>query len=77
MPADVLQHIFDPFFTTKGEKGIGLGLPQICAFMRLIGGHIDVASEPGIGTTVDLLFPSAQAEGNLRSAESGDIRNAD
>ena len=77
MPADVLQHIFDPLFTTKGEKGTGLGLPQVCAFMRFIGGHIDVASEPGIGTTVDLLFPSAQVEANLRSAESGDIRNAD
>jgi signal transduction histidine kinase len=63
MPAEVLEHIFDPLFTTKGDKGTGLGLPQVCAFMRLIGGHIDVASEPGIGTTVDLLFPSAQAEG--------------
>jgi signal transduction histidine kinase len=77
MPAEVLQHIFDPLFTTKGEKGTGLGLPQVCAFMRLIGGRIDVASEPGIGTTFDLLFPSAQAEGNVRSVESGELRNAD
>jgi signal transduction histidine kinase len=77
MPAEVLQQIFDPLFTTKGAKGTGLGLPQVCAFMRLIGGYIDVASEPGIGTTIDLLFPSAQAETNIRSGQSGDIRNAD
>jgi nitrogen-specific signal transduction histidine kinase len=70
MPAEVLQHIFDPLFTTKGEKGTGLGLPQVCAFMRLIGGHIGVASEPGIGTTVDLLFPSAQAQADVPSPES-------
>jgi signal transduction histidine kinase len=60
MPAEVLQNIFDPLFTTKGEKGTGLGVPQVCAFMRQIGGHIEVTSEPGIGTTFDLLFPSFQ-----------------
>jgi signal transduction histidine kinase len=60
MPAEVLQNIFDPLFTTKGEKGTGLGVPQVCAFMRQIGGHIEVTSEPGIGTTFDLLFPSVQ-----------------
>jgi hypothetical protein len=31
--------------------------------MHLICGHIAIASEPGIGMTVDTLFPSAQAEG--------------
>ena len=48
MPADVVQKIFDPLFTTKGEKGTGLGLPQVCAFMQLIGGHVSVTSEVGI-----------------------------
>ena len=45
MPPETLKRIFDPFFTTKGELGTGLGLPQVCAFMRLIGGHVSVASE--------------------------------
>lgn len=58
MPAKVVQRVFDPFFTTKGDKGTGLGLPQVCAFMRLIGGYVRVSSEWGSGTTVDLLFPS-------------------
>jgi signal transduction histidine kinase len=65
MPADVAQKIFDPFFTTKGEKGTGLGLPQVCAFMRLIGGHVGVTSEVGNGTTVDLLFPQSRHTGWL------------
>ena len=62
MPAEVLRKVFDPFFTTKGEMGTGLGLPHVCAFMRLIGGHVSVTSEPGIGTTVDLLFPVGRAK---------------
>ena len=62
MSPDVAQRIFDPFFTTKGERGTGLGLPQVCAFMQRIGGHVRVASERGAGTTVDLLLPVAGSD---------------
>ena len=58
MSVDVAQKIFDPFFTTKGERGAGLGLPHVCAFMRLIGGYISVSSRRGLGTVIDLLFPT-------------------
>jgi signal transduction histidine kinase len=68
MPANVLQMVFGSEFTTKGENGTGLGLPQVRAFMRLSGGHVDAASEPGIGTSVDLLFPSVQPDGSLHSS---------
>ena len=57
---ETLKRIFDPLFTTKGEQGTGLGLSQVCAFMRLVGGHISVASVWGDGTTFDLWFPSIQ-----------------
>jgi signal transduction histidine kinase len=56
---DVAHRIFDPFFTTKGDRGTGLGLPQVCAFMQRIGGQVRVASERGVGTVVDLLLPTA------------------
>jgi signal transduction histidine kinase len=59
MSSDVMQRVFDPFFTTKGDKGTGLGLPQVCAFMQRVGGHIEVISEPGKGTAVELLFPAS------------------
>lgn len=62
MSPDVAQRIFDPFFTTKGERGTGLGLPQVCAFMQRIGGQVRVASERGAGTTVDLLLPVAGSD---------------
>jgi hypothetical protein len=63
MSSVVVQRIFDPFFTTKGERGTGLGLPQVCASMRLVGGYVGVISEPGLGTSVDLLFPLAEPSG--------------
>ena len=71
MSADVMQRVFDPFFTTKGEKGTGLGLPQVCAFMRRIGGTVEVGSEPGTGTTVDLLFPAAAPDGAVHGSAQG------
>jgi signal transduction histidine kinase len=63
IPAEMMRKVFDPFFTTKGEKGNGLGLPHVCAFMRRIGGYISVTSECGRGTTFDLLFPSVEPDG--------------
>jgi signal transduction histidine kinase len=74
MPAEVVRRIFDTFFTTKGEEGTGLGLPQVYAFMRLIGGHVGVTSEPGIGTTFDLLFPAAnQTESSQSPKPKADL----
>ena len=63
MPDEVLQKIFRPFFTTKGEQGTGLGVPQVGAFMRHIGGHVRVASGLGQGTTFDLFFPAVDPNG--------------
>lgn len=57
MPADIIRKVFDPFFTTKGDHGTGFGLPQVRAFVEMVGGTIAISSEPEAGTTVDLLFP--------------------
>jgi signal transduction histidine kinase len=62
MSREVIERISEPFFTTKGEKGTGLGIPQVCAFMRHLGGHACIASNPGRGTTIDLFFPAADSD---------------
>jgi Histidine kinase-, DNA gyrase B-, and HSP90-like ATPase len=69
MPDYVARRVFDPFFTTKGEKGIGLGVPQVGAFMRHIGGHATISSQQGRGTTVDLFFPAIEPDCPLPHAD--------
>ena len=52
-----LQGAFKPFHTSK-PKGIGIGLPLARRIVQRFGGSIALASTPGIGTTVDVLFPA-------------------
>jgi signal transduction histidine kinase len=60
--SDIVDRVFDPFFTGRvGGEHAGLGLAVVHAIMERWGGQADVASSPGAGTTVTLLFPAAAA----------------
>jgi signal transduction histidine kinase/ActR/RegA family two-component response regulator len=58
MPEEVKEKAFDPFFTTKEVgSGSGLGLSQVYGFAKSLGGHVEIESAVGVGTTVTLLLP--------------------
>ena len=52
-----LKNIFDPYFTTK-SCGNGLGLASTLSIVRRHGGHIQVQSDVGVGTTFTFYLPS-------------------
>ncbi len=57
--ADNLKRVFDPFFTTRlGQGGSGLGLHIVHNIVtEVLGGHVDVSSQPGAGTVFTLRVP--------------------
>ncbi len=62
MPEEVRRKAFEPFFTTKPVgAGTGLGLSMVYGFVKQSGGHIQIYSEPGSGTSVRIYLPQAES----------------
>lgn len=56
------ERIFEEFTQVEGPrqkrvKGTGLGLPLVRKLAHLLGGHIEVASEVGVGSTFSAILP--------------------
>ena len=70
MEESVRSRVFEPFFTTKGfGEGTGLGLAMVYGIMKNHHGIVDVASEPGVGTTFRLYLPAFQEDALSVSGE--------
>ena len=54
----IQDRLFKPFDTTKGNAGMGIGAYDAKTFMEKIGGHLQVKSEPKVGSTFTLWVPT-------------------
>ena len=62
MLPETIQKLFNPFYTTKPiGKGTGLGMSITHEIIKnLHGGHIEVASQRQLGTTLSIFIPKTQ-----------------
>ena len=66
-----LSQVMDPFFTTHGRAiARGMGLPMIQGIMAQHGGWMEIHSEVGTGTSIDLYFPVAAIAEDLLPIKS-------
>lgn len=76
MGPEILGRCFEPYFSTKGRAiATGMGLGMVRGLVESAGGGVEVASQPGVGTTFTLrfqaTFPGAHARPGLASRSSG------
>jgi PAS domain S-box-containing protein len=71
MTPEVLARAFEPFFTTKGVgQGTGLGLSQVYGFVTQSGGKVKIASQPGVGTSIQIFLPRLTAMPELQEEDA-------
>lgn len=67
IPPDDLPHIFDAYGRGRqsgGTKGFGLGLAGAKRIVDAHGGHLEVKSESGKGSTFTVILPKTQQPGS-------------
>jgi two-component system heavy metal sensor histidine kinase CusS len=80
IPAEALPKVFDRFFRLDSSRsqvsgGTGLGLAIVQSIMLLHGGKVEIASQPGRGTSVTLHMPIVEQDRGGNSVPSQHDKN--
>jgi two-component system cell cycle sensor histidine kinase/response regulator CckA len=74
MSDDVKAHVFEPFYTTKAPgQGTGLGLAQVYGIVMQHGGHVEIESDVGQGTTITIYLPKSVKRVQRASVEDEEM----
>ena len=74
MDEETRERAFDPFFTRKPvNQGTGLGLSLVYGVVTRAGGQVQLSSEPGSGTRVELYWPAAREASGQRGERDGEL----
>jgi len=69
IPAELLPRVFEPQFSTR-SKGAGLGLAIVQRLVDSWGGSVELTSEPGRGTTVNIALRAVSADESPATEET-------
>ena len=64
MTEEVASHVFEKFYQgdpAHHSMGNGLGLSLVQQILKLVGGHIQLQSAPGVGSTFTVILPNGQS----------------
>ena len=68
----IRERLFRPFDSTKGS-GMGIGAYECREYIRELGGRIDVASAPELGTTFSIHIPVDPSRQTISHSAQGEI----
>ena len=68
----IRDRLFRPFDTTKGDTGMGIGAYESRAYVRSLGGDVQVWSQPGKGSRFEVLLPVPEMGDNASVVEKGE-----
>lgn len=76
IPEGQQEYLLKPFFTTK-PKGTGLGLVICSKLLAKMNGYLEITSEEGVGTSVDMYIPMSESRSATQSQDRSESSSSD